>query len=270
VYCNDNQLTAQALDTVFTALAFSPKRFHIYACDIHIHDNPGSAGCDKALAKNNGWRVKKEITIREEAVNNHQQADQKMDKNQVLENIKATQARRVAVIKERYPEVYAIVERIEALDLTPFIDEAAESLTEAFDCWAKEIEPGSAVGIVHFEYDDTKEMEVLAYGYENAILPEDIGGFVDIDYGATVFGYGSAGFEISGFWDKTAGINEEEETEGENSDYEMAKMAEIFFHAMKKAVLSDSFLKLPKADELTFAIGRHDSSEIIGYVWKKF
>jgi hypothetical protein len=191
-----------------------------------------------------------------------------MDKNQVLENIKATQARLAAVIKEGYPQVYTIVERVEALDLRPFIDEVTENLTEAFDYWAKGMEPGCAVGCVHFEYSYTKDDEVYAYGYADAAIEpassEKLKGFVEINCGEDVF-YDSPGFKAFSFWEKTEGLDEE--TEG--SDYETVKMAEIFFHAMEKAVLSDAFVKLPKADEVTFALCRHDRWEIIGYVWKK-
>jgi hypothetical protein len=190
-----------------------------------------------------------------------------MDNNLVLENIKATQARLAAILKEDFPQVYTLVERIEAMDLTPFIDEVETSLTEAFEWWAKEIESDSMIGNVLFEWTYKKDDEVYAYGYEDATIEQSsskgLEGFVEIDYGRDVF-YDTLGFKIFSFWNKVEGINEA--TEG--SDYETAKMAEIFFHAMEKASLSNVFLQLPKADEVTFALCRHDRWEIIGYVWK--
>jgi hypothetical protein len=198
------------------------------------------------------------------------------DKNLVLENIKATQARLAAAIKEgtqecpeAFPQVvYSVVERIESMDLTPFIDETAQSLMEAFDLWAERMKPDKAIGCVHLEYSYTKDDVVYAYGYEDAVIeqPSSMGleGFVEIDYSGEVFD-DLMGFNIFSFWDKTEGITEA--TKG--SDYETAKMAEIFFHAMEKVTLSDNFLKLPKADEVTFALCRHDRWEIIAYVWKR-
>jgi hypothetical protein len=191
-----------------------------------------------------------------------------MDNNLVLENIKAIQARLAAILKKDFPRVYTLVEQIEAMDLTPFIDEVETSLTEAFEWWAKETEPDSMIGNVLFEYSDTKDDAVYAYGYEDAVIKQSssrsLEGLVEIDYGQEVF-YDSLGFEIFGFRDKTKGINGA--TEG--SDYETAKMAEILFYAMEKAILSDHFLKLPKADQVTFTLCRHNRWEIISYVWRK-
>jgi hypothetical protein len=129
------------------------------------------------------------------------------------------------------------------------------------------MEPGNVIGCVHFEYSYAKDDVVYAYGYEEAVieqLSEGLEGFVDIDYSGNVFD-DLSGFRIFSFWDKTKGIDAE--TKG--TDYETAKMAEILFHAMEKVILSDAFLKLSKAGEVTFALCRHDRWEIIAYVWGK-
>jgi hypothetical protein len=120
-----------------------------------------------------------------------------MDKNLVLENIKATQARLAVTIKEgpnenpeAVPRVYSVAERVKSIDLTPFIDEVAEGLIEAFDWWAKSMKPGGVIGIVNFEYSDAKDGEVYAYGYEEAAIEQRSGkleGFVDIDCSRNVF-----------------------------------------------------------------------------------
>jgi hypothetical protein len=52
--CDETQLTADALNTVFTAL---PDRSATYAGNINIADNPGTDTCDKTIAQNKNWTV---------------------------------------------------------------------------------------------------------------------------------------------------------------------------------------------------------------------
>jgi hypothetical protein len=55
LYCGGNQLTATALNIVFTAL---PNRSgEEYWGDIWISGNPGAAACNRAIAENKGWSV---------------------------------------------------------------------------------------------------------------------------------------------------------------------------------------------------------------------
>jgi Leucine-rich repeat (LRR) protein len=53
--CNESQLAAAVLNTVFTAL---PDRSGAsYASTVFIADNPGTATCDKTIAQNKNWTV---------------------------------------------------------------------------------------------------------------------------------------------------------------------------------------------------------------------
>jgi hypothetical protein len=53
--CNNNQLIANALNTVFTSL---PVRTISDDAQIYIGNNPGEAQCDRNIAENKGWSVR--------------------------------------------------------------------------------------------------------------------------------------------------------------------------------------------------------------------
>jgi hypothetical protein len=50
--CDGNQLSAAALNTIFTAL---PNRTAADDTHIHISGNPGAERCNRAIAGSKGW-----------------------------------------------------------------------------------------------------------------------------------------------------------------------------------------------------------------------
>jgi hypothetical protein len=54
LYCDNNQLTADALNALFLGLSVQQ------GGSIYIEDNPGSSACNRSIATEKGWRFGKD------------------------------------------------------------------------------------------------------------------------------------------------------------------------------------------------------------------
>jgi tetratricopeptide (TPR) repeat protein len=194
----------------------------------------------------------------------------------VLENIKSTQARLVANMKDKtnvkhyIPTAAEQLAKIEKMDLTPYIDTMAKELERSFYSWNKNWKQADRLlGVVHFEWS-YNDFYACAWGCTQiaSINPKtgDLLGFITLEYnGDTCFSGEGFGKALSAFLNKT----EYEDYKTIYCDYQITKIAEIFWHAMQKAVQTDAFKALRKQDEIIFELTRHERFEIIAYRWKK-
>ena len=201
-----------------------------------------------------------------------------MNKNQVLENIQKTQARLAAELRDENNKYFNAadvphVNKVEKMDLTPFIETMTKEMEESVVLWQEclsqgetdePFEEGMTIGHVHFEWSSSGS-EALAYVYANAEISSDSDGFCDDSEAGECYLY-----DISGFYEASKDFLKETDFEERSTgylDYQITKIAEIFYHAMEKVVLTDAFKALPKADTFTFALTRHDRSPMLAYVW---
>jgi hypothetical protein len=189
-----------------------------------------------------------------------------MDKQTVLKNIKATQERLAVVITEKYKEGIPILENAAKLDLKPYIDLMADELEKSFGYWRDAMDDNTQLGHVHLEWS-YNDYGAYAYGFIDAEITPETGtltGFHSVEFGECLFDDNS-GFGVShGNYLKDTESKDFYETEW--ADYQTTKVAEIFWYAMEKAVQTDTFRNLSKANQITFELCRHDRWAILGYV----
>jgi hypothetical protein len=206
-----------------------------------------------------------------------------MNKQQVLENIQKTQARLAAELSDKNNRFFnaadvPYVDKVEKMDLTPFIETMTKDLEESYASWpgflkddlsfegrwSESFAAALKIGHAHFEWD-YESTEAYAYVYASAEISQDSDGFCDDSETGDYYLDSRPGFDhaLNDFLEAT----DFEDSSTSYLDYQITKVAEIFYRAMEKVVLTDAFKALPKADTFTFALQRHDRSPMLAYVW---
>ena len=57
LYCQNNQLTTSALNTIFGMLNSNKLMVYIEGKQIYIQNNPGTNDCNRSIATDKGWAV---------------------------------------------------------------------------------------------------------------------------------------------------------------------------------------------------------------------
>jgi hypothetical protein len=188
-----------------------------------------------------------------------------MKKDTVLENIKKAQDHIAGKIKD--PENITNLERMKTMDLDSYTKIMEAELDETFTFWKDCIKENKTLGIVHFEwsYNDTY---AYSYGFTKVVSSKEINsrpGFSEFEYSGSCFeecpGFGKA---LSQFLEAT----DFENGSTDYLDYQITKIAEIFFLAMEKITCGEAFKNLPKEKEVVFELTRHERFEIIAYIWE--